>query len=351
MSFRSQLLRAAGALSVLAAFSAPTARAQVVLSEIDFATRVGVGPWIEITNRGSAPVDLSAWSIYLATKTATAPQNYWWGFPRGTSLAAGAFLRVHWMAPKQTATTTDIYTGNRVSDFLFGLWSEPLSSTSGALALMSTQSSSLVNDSNYIVDWVSWGDTGFRRENLAIKKGRWTANSQAPGASSATPPSLAYDYSQLTGRSSGQLWFRDSTPTPLRENLGGARADRYGTPCQGQLTRAVDLVAIGMPALGNRGFKLMLDRPCLTGEAPFGMFNVRGDGTLKLLGCTYWLDKNSEAFTALMPRDAQGYGQISFNGIPDSALAGATISAQWAIVEPARMAVGFTSAITLRFGR
>ena len=74
------------ALFTIAALSAPVA-AQVILSEV---RADAGGRWIEIQNRGTSWVDLSAWSLHHATFTPGMPQSYWWPFPMGTSLQPGA---------------------------------------------------------------------------------------------------------------------------------------------------------------------------------------------------------------------------------------------------------------------
>lgn len=330
---------------------ATTASAQVVLSEIDFVNRSGVGPWIEIANRGSASVDLSTWSVYFESRTQNTVQNYWWGFPRGTTINAGKFLRVHWFVDKQAQTATDVYTGKRVSDFLFGLWAEPLTSSSGAIGLLSTQTANQVNLSSVYRDWVQWGSTGFRRSSIAVAAGLWTSNSQAAGDPSAQAPSLAFDYRNSNGRRSGAFWFRDTSPTPLADNLGGAAATAYGSACQGQLGQSADLSTVGLPVLGNREFRLRATRTLVSGEIAVGFYNARGPGQLKLLSCPYLLDPTGPAFAQVMLPDSDGLPNLSFRTIPDTALAGAKIATQWAYIDLLRFAAGLTRGIELQFGQ
>lgn len=346
----SAILSTVCGMTLALAWSAQPLRSQVSLSEIDFATRSGAGPWVEITNRGSTTVDLSNWSLYYESTTANTPRNYWWGFPSGTKIDAGKFLRVHWFVDRKPATATDLYTGKTLFDFLFGLWAEPLSSSSGAMALMATQRANEVNQATFMRDWVQWGATGFRRSTLASQAGIWTANTSAAGNNAATPPSLAYDYRSNNGRRDGSMWFRDETPTPLTENLGGASLAFFGAPCRGGIKTAPDLRAIGLPVLGNRGFALRASRGTVSGEVAVAFFNPRGPGLLRLAGCPYYLDPSGPALSAIMLPDSSGLPTLGFNTTPDRVIAGIKITTQWAFINVTPFAGGMTRAIELQFG-
>ncbi len=230
-------------------------RAQDVLIHEVYAD--GADRWIELHNRGAAPVDLSQWSLYYATHTPLLPQNYWWGFPSGTTIAADGYLRVHWygVAPANPAPN-ELYTGTWIYGFLFGFGCEPLDGQRGALGLYDSQNSALMNGASALRDWVSWGDDGFNREALAVTAGLWTTGVHAP----AIPPgeSLARDISAIGTVASHDLeWFLDPTPTPLQPNLSGALLQDYGVACQppgSHLLGVPTLQANSMPLLGNAQF-------------------------------------------------------------------------------------------------
>src|SRR5688572_24630196 len=138
-----------------AALLAGTAPAQVLLSEINFVPQnAGDDQWIELTNTSNAQVDLTTWSLYQATNTFGMPNNYWFGFPPGTRIPAGGYLRVHWRAaiPTTPPPATDVYTGNTVYHFLFGYAAEALAPASGALALFNSQQNIHMNDPAFLQD-------------------------------------------------------------------------------------------------------------------------------------------------------------------------------------------------------
>ena len=322
---------------------------QVAISEIEFESRNGLGQWIELVNKGSSSVDLGTWSLYHATQTPNKPQNYWWGFPRGTILAPGKFLRIHWGAALKASTATDIYTGNSVLHFLFGLGFEALDPNRGALAIMTTQDSTKVDQASLYHDWVSWGTTGFKRESIAIQAGRWTFNSSAPAATGSPRPTLAYDYTSLGRRHSGGEWFRDTTPTPLADNIGGAKVEHYGTACRGLLSKIYVQLNDGLPIHGNRDFNVLLDKSLGRNEFALGIIGVRGIGNFKLLGCTYWLDPTIPGIMLLVP-ETGGRARMSF-GLPPSFLAGVKISTIFAVANVIEDRLGFTQGCEITFGK
>src|SRR5206468_949258 len=134
----------------------------------------GSDRWIEVHNRGSAVADLSLWSLYLATATPGRPQNYWWPFPAGTTLPPDSYLRVHWYQPVPAATApNELWTGNTVYDFLFGLGGETLPSSAAALALLQSQQNALMNSASVFVDFVEYGAPSLPREALAVQAQLW----------------------------------------------------------------------------------------------------------------------------------------------------------------------------------
>ena len=219
--------------------------------------------WIELHNRTTAPIDVGSWSLYYATMTPGQPQTYWWGFPAGSQIAAGGFLRVHWFqnAPAGGNSGEELWTGTSPYGFLFGLGGEPLHGDRGALGLLRSQSNALMNDPTIVVDWVDWGANGFQREWLAVQAGYWQPGRQTP----AIPPgsSIARDLGTIGNVTwFDEQWFVDNTPTPLQPNLDGAVVQSYGTPCAlpgNHLLGAPVLRATAQPLLGSPLFGLALD--------------------------------------------------------------------------------------------
>lgn len=242
------------ALAIGLAIPAPTQ--QVVLSEVMVS---GDDRWIELHNRGSTTVELSTWALYHASMTAGMPQNYWWGFPAGTTAPAGGFLRVHWFRQAPTAIEPgNLYTGTAAWQFLFGLGGEALRSDRGALALLNSRDNALMNSASVIEDWVSWGTAGFRRETLAVQVGRWTSGRFvdviAPGESIARNVVLM----GAVGPHDRE-WFHDPTPTPLAPNVPGLVVQSFGQACTAlghHLLGTPGLQVLSSPIVGNRQFAL-----------------------------------------------------------------------------------------------
>ena len=233
-------------------------RAQnVILSEI---VATGADRWIELDNRDGAAADLSGWSLYLATATPGRPGTYWWPFPAGTLLLPGAFLRVHWFQAAPAAPPPDeLWTGDTAYDFLFGLGSEALPPTAGALALLRSQQNAQMNSPGVFVDFVEYGAASLPREALAVQALLWLAGrcTPAPGPGQ----SLARDPGLIGLCAPDQQWLLDNTPTPLGENVGAAAATAVGTPCAvpgHHLLGAPELRASSTPVLGNAAFALQV---------------------------------------------------------------------------------------------
>ena len=333
-----------------ATLAVTSARAQVVISEIEFTSRNSEGQWIEIANLGTSEVDLSAWSIYQATQTPSRVQNYWWGFPTGTRIAGGSFLRVHWLEAPRASTATDVWTGDTVFHFLFGLFAENLDPNRGALALMNTQSSTQVNDAARVMDWVSWGTTGFKREELAVRNNRWKDGTAAPAATGSPAPTLAYDYTNFAGIHEGSFWFRDSSPTPGKTNLSGAVAIVYGTGCKGTLNETPSLDVNGKPIAGNRDFYVGVDRALLPTEFAMALIGARGDGSFNVFGCPFLLNLQVGA-TPLLIEKSGNLARILFGNLDPTILEGIQLAVQIAVFEPKPIEhLGFTDAVELVFG-
>jgi hypothetical protein len=170
---------------------------------------------------------------------------------------------VHWcQAAPASPAPGDLFTGNTVYDFLFGLGGETLRADRGALGLFRSQLDTMMNTAAIVEDWVSWGDHGFTREYLAVANGRWTTGRQTPSIASGT--SLARNVAVIgIGQPHDTQWFVDSTPTPLAPNLSGAEVSSYGQGCAvagNHLLGVPELRATSLPLIGNAQFGLALDR-------------------------------------------------------------------------------------------
>ncbi len=234
--------------------------AQVVIHEINFSPQSsGDDQWIEIVNLGQSVQDISTWSIYQATKTASKPQNYWFGLPSGTTLESNAIMRVHWGAQiTSTANALDIQTGNNVKNFLFGLGWEALDPKGGALALLNTNLNANMNKASSFEDWVSWGASGFVRESLAIQAGLWKEDQfvKAPTAKE----SIALATFLQAEPTPPSAYFLDHTPTPSAGNHQGFFADTYGKEsCATGSAKKAQLWFEGVPAGGNDDFAFTID--------------------------------------------------------------------------------------------
>lgn len=247
-----------GVLGLLAAVS-PAQSPTVILSEINPAS---TGAWIELENLTATSQDISSWSIYQATKTPGMPHNYWFGFPPGTIIEAGGILRVHWLQPvPATPVPGEVFTGETIYHFLFGYWAEPLDPNRGAIALLNTQQNALMNTPASFVDWVSWGEGNFVRENFAAQAGVWEEGRFVTAI--AGQDSLA-----RVPRSVGvqpqpeRNWFHDASPTPGQPNGPGLAAATVGSPCTqagNHLFGPPVLAGRSFPIAGNRDFGLTID--------------------------------------------------------------------------------------------
>ncbi|MBX3464051.1 MAG: lamin tail domain-containing protein [Planctomycetes bacterium] len=355
--------RAAVALSTIAALAGGRLAAQsVLLSEVRADAQ---GRWIELHNRGASSVDLSTWSLHFASRTPSMPQNYWWAFPAGTTIAAGGFLRVHWyQAAPGVPGAGDVFTGGTFWDFLFGLGGEPLRGDRGALGLFRTQVDNQMNTPALVEDWVSWGDQGFPREQLAIANGRWTAGAQAPAI--APGGSIARNTSALAaGAGHAQQWFADASPTPLAPNLSGAAVTSHGQACAPaghHLLGQPLLRAPSLPLLGNAQFGLALDHTTgiygefvllawSAGAAPPGQFSVLPPA---IGGCAESIDLAQVFAVWLLPAQLiTTHVPLSLAGMPPE-LSGSEAHVQAVVVDLLPYAFppyqGVSNALQLVFG-
>lgn len=252
------VIRAAAATALLTTSTALLGQ-NVLLNEV---RADGNERWIELYNRSGATVDLSQWSLHQCTTTAGMPRNYWWPFPIGTTLAAGGFLRVHWdQAIPASVPPGELYTGDTPYHFMFGLGAEPLGNTAGALGLLRSQNNLLMNSATVIEDWVSWGQSGFQRESLAVQAGAWTTGAFA--ASFGNGESLARNTPTVgTLASRAMEWFVDSTPTPSAQNVSGVQVVSYGQACMAtgnHLFGPPTLHTNSLPLIGNSQFAYTVD--------------------------------------------------------------------------------------------
>lgn len=262
---------------------------QVVINEINFTVQqAGDDQWVELVNLTSNKTDLSTWSLYQATKTASQPGNYWFGFPPGTEIAPFSFLRVHWNVPVKPSTATDIYTGNTVFHFLFGYGAESISKLSGAFALVSTQQNLQMNFPGVYVDWVQWGATGFLREDIAVAAGRWVAGNLIP--SPTANHAIALDRNRQAEPTPSSAFFRDGSPTPGTDNIGNAAYGSYGTSCSsGSIAPLPFLDVLSIPALGNADFGLRVGNSKASQQGVLFFSVSQNAAGFPIFGCNVWV--------------------------------------------------------------
>ncbi len=262
--------------AAFATASLAVAQARTVqLNEVQLAQ---ADQWIELHNPTSQARDISLWTLYLATRTPNAPQTYFYGFPAGTVVPAGGFLRVHWLQPAPGGPQPgELWTGNTIFDFLFGLGAEPLPAD-GALALIRSQSNGQMNTAALFEDWVSWGGGNHRREDLAAQNGRWVQGRfvEAP----AGGDSLARVESVVGLAALPDLeWFQDASPTPLLPNSQGMSTTSIGAGCAApgnHLFGPPELLLRSFPIPGNRRFGLEIANTSgLLGEFAIVVFSTQ----------------------------------------------------------------------------
>jgi hypothetical protein len=340
-------LSAALALT-LATGIASTAPAQVVISEVNLTPQSGSDDrWIELRNVGPNKVDLDTWTIYLATKTPARANNYWFGFPRGTSVAAGAFLRVHWFAPVQASTATDIWTGDTVFHFLFGYGAEPLDPKSGALALLSSQQNIDMNDPRFYRDWVSWGEGAQKRESIAAQAGQWVLNSFVPAPEQKD--SIAWISFRDASPTPVAAWFRDRSPTPLADNHPAAALGEYGSNCGEGSVPAPALVASSVATPGNQDFGFRIDGTT-AGQITVLMLAAKaGNGSISIGNCKIWIEIVPTPLILNVPSSTPSTS-IPLP-MPVSGLTGFDVYAQAAVLKPASFFdYGFTQGVRVTVG-
>jgi hypothetical protein len=278
--------------------------AQVILSEINFFPQgAGDDQWIELVNTSSAQVDLTTWSLYQATNTTGQPNNYWFGFPPGTRIAAGGYLRVHWRAaiPTTPPPPTEVYTGNTVYHFLFGYGAEALAPAAGALALFNSQQNIHMKDPSFQQDWVSWGVNGLRRENIAIAGGLWLAGQFVTRPVQTDSLARIYGAQRPFGRAN---WFHDASPSGLKHNHENAATQTFGAFCSFGAMPPPSLSARSLPAIGNRDFGAIISNTVAApGNVVALMLGIgRGTGNVLIGPCPVWI---SETTPILFQVDAE----------------------------------------------
>ena len=234
--------------------SAPSVSAQIIISEISFDDQ-----WIELLNNGPTEVDMSSWSLYLATNTTNRSNNYWFAFPANSRMSGFQFLRVHWggKIPATTPPKTELYTGDTSWHFLFGQGFEKLDREQGALAICNTQLNTQMNNPGIFSEWIQWGVGGLKRENVAVASKLWTKDAFAPKPPVGSSLSLLYFLDANPPPLSA--FFLDATPTPLIHNATPLGLENLGGNCAVNKNPAINLVANGWPIHGNKEFGLTIE--------------------------------------------------------------------------------------------
>ena len=124
---------------ILSAVLSTTTSGQVVVNEVlynpngaDSGNEI-----VEIANVGAAAQVLTGWSVCV---NFSAPfSRAYWNFPNGTTIQAGAFLKVHWLA-NGSNTATDLFTGTSPLNFTCFQPAQFLDNTTGSISIYRSQS-------------------------------------------------------------------------------------------------------------------------------------------------------------------------------------------------------------------
>ncbi|MEZ5988600.1 MAG: lamin tail domain-containing protein [Planctomycetota bacterium] len=341
----------------------PALKAQVLISEVDFVQRSNEAQWIELINLSQQSVDLSGYCVGLETRTPEKPKQYFFGFPDKTVLGAGKVLRLHWLAPVKDNQVCpgpngglEVFTGDTIYHFLFGLGAEPLPAAVGAIGLFNSQISANLAKKESVVDWVQWGSTGWVREGLAIAANRWVSGTFGPVVNTAlsSPPSLANNYQGVGKPSSGfEHWYLDSQPTPCNENTGGgAYVISFGTSCKGPHASAPVLSTNGVPKRGVGGgtafekFVMTLS-PIDSGQVGLWMFSA-GRTSLPIFQCTLYVDPLlGLQIYPMIP--TTGAAEVRFDAVPTNVLIGVKLVNQGLVASGTGLS--FSNGLEFQFGQ
>ena len=342
-SLRKRAFSLAAALALLAC----GAGAQVVISEVMIHPKSGsdIGyEWIEITNVSSSTVSLSNWCLFVGTRKAMGsnkPGTYWWPFPKtgpGSQIPAGGRVVIEWLQNGINRHVQDpkgdydqVFTGNTVFDFLFGLFHyDPsknppesdmaLPNDGGSLGLVRTQDNNKVLLPGFWADYLEYGSAGFLQEEIPVKAGIWKSGSFVPLPPQATEwplgESLAYAY---TGNAPYNYW-RDPSPTKGRPNTVGATRATFGQGCSCSGGSPM-LCTLPVPAvLGSKDFTFHF-----TGALPATpaiVFISPRKANFSYLGCSVLLDFNLVFNLAPVTPGAKGEGFAKLFIPPDPNLKG-----------------------------
>ena len=226
--------------------------AQLYVSEVSFQT----SPWIEIYNAGSQETDLSNHSLYYATKTPNRSGNYWFGFPAGTKVAGGNWIRVFWGAAIATPTDKrNVYTGSRNWHFLFGHGWEALNPSEGAVGIIKSKLNKDMNSADIFEDYVQWGRGGFNREAIAVASKIWAKDTFVAKQEVGSSMSLLYE--RKAKPTPPSAYFSDFSPSPLQHNSAPASVTTITTTgCGVNQPNPILLEGISIPVFGSKDFGL-----------------------------------------------------------------------------------------------
>ncbi len=262
---------------------------QVVISEVNLTPQnANDDQWIELRNLGPNKVDLDSWTVYQATKTVGRVNNYWFGFPKGTELQSGAYLRLHWMVPVKPTTPTDLYTGDTIYHFMFGYGAEPLDPKEGALALLNSQQNLDMNDPKFFRDWVSWGSGSFKRENIAAAAGQWVLGDFVPAPQQKD--SIAWTSFRDASPTPATIWFRDRSPTSGADNHPAAALGDFGTNCAAGASPAPNLYVGSAATPGNQDFGFQVQNTSAGQIVALFLSASPGDGSITIGPCKLWVE-------------------------------------------------------------
>ena len=201
---------------------------------------------------------LGSWSIYHATKTPFRFGDYWYPFPATAEVRAKSYLRINWGKAIVTSPPKDtINTGDSSWNFLFGHGFEEFDIAQGAIAICKTKNNKEVSNANIFADWWQWGETGFKRESIAVNNkptSLWNSNSTLPKV--PKDESLIVIADKLGFPHSLASFDTDKTPTPLSHNTLGMTVTQERKTCSWN-TKDVELTGEGYLFSGGSKFKIV----------------------------------------------------------------------------------------------
>ena len=174
-----------------------------------------------------------------------------------------------------------------------------------------------MNTPSFIADWVSWGDSGFRREDLAIAIQLWTTGQFAIAPLLAE--SLALDSGLDSEPTPPWAFFVDTAPTPNAPNTSGSIVHHYGQGCSVGSVSLPTIAPTSAPVSGNSAFELRVggtDGTTQTQLVAIFLSFLPANGIdlgLQLFTCPLWIElAGSIPESQMAPAGGQNYTDFPF---------------------------------------